>query len=425
MTSQKLLKRSKYGEGRPQRLSMFVWFVRFYLLASLGLLANILNFGFPAAEVLFEPIWAILYGASAVLFIRLIATSGLSTLGWTVTLFGLLPSISFLWSVLPNQSLVLGTGLTSNILFAIVLGSRMSWPGIILNARWAINAMLVWSLAAVLFGYQAALYLDGLNRTNYLGGEMLQGMFTHKNFLGVYSSIGLLLNLATLRGYRRILMVILSLYFVLSAGTSTGLIALVAGLTTFLFFIILRLRMLAGAIGSVSATALLVALFLAFAYYGEVLEMLGRDESLTGRTDLWQWAIQFFLQKPFFGWGYGGIFNSSGAGPSDIFFSGFYRAPHFHSGYLQILAELGIVGFLPTILLLTSLLYRSTKNSLSAPDYTATAVVSIMVSLALVFLGMNILLRYNDFTTVLLVALFISRAPKETQRDNIRENRQL
>ncbi|MFZ8379515.1 hypothetical protein ACO1LW_13610, partial [Staphylococcus aureus] len=40
----------------------------------------------------------------------------------------------------------------------------------------------------------------------------------------------------------------------------------------------------------------------------DVLDFLGRDVTLTGRTILWNWGIEVWAQRPILGWGYGAYF---------------------------------------------------------------------------------------------------------------------
>lgn len=73
-------------------------------------------------------------------------------------------------------------------------------------------------------------------------------------------------------------------------------------------------------------------------------------ETIGGRAELWDWSIRIFTANPLFGCGYGSYRSVSGA-----LFEG-------HNSYLQLLAELGIVGcaLLGSFIVIT--LFRALEN---------------------------------------------------------------
>jgi O-antigen ligase len=76
-----------------------------------------------------------------------------------------------------------------------------------------------------------------------------------------------------------------------------------------------------------------------------VTSTLGRDESFTGRTDIWRLVINAASRKPLLGYGYGAFYGlqSEKIGQTSS-----------HSGYLDVYLETGIVG----IVLLFSFLWE-------------------------------------------------------------------
>lgn len=69
-----------------------------------------------------------------------------------------------------------------------------------------------------------------------------------------------------------------------------------------------------------------------------VTSSMGRNATLTGRTDVWASLLPVFKQKPILGAGFGSFWTAG----SRVFFD----IPDAHSGYLDVLLELGIVGML-------------------------------------------------------------------------------
>jgi O-antigen ligase len=71
-----------------------------------------------------------------------------------------------------------------------------------------------------------------------------------------------------------------------------------------------------------------------------VLSILGRDESLTGRTDIWRLTIDIASSNPILGVGYGAFWGL----PSEI--SSKFGVKQAHNGYLGVYLETGIAGII-------------------------------------------------------------------------------
>jgi len=381
----------------------FLWLFRFYAAAAMGALAGIFNEGQTPRPDLFNLFWMGLYLASLP-YILADLVRGVSKRGWLV--YGLAAYIALapLWSELPLQSLKFATAIALNMLFAVSVAQRMSHAEFERQTTLVILALLAFSLVMVGLGVESSFYRDSLRRTTILRGEMVQGIFSHKNFLGVYAALGLVLCLASLRGLVRWAAAALCVWGVLASGAATGLAAMSVGLAVLGLISLGKTQRRRLVLYGPIIAALVIAAVAATTYRSEILAALGRDDNLTGRTDLWAWAIWFFEQKPLIGWGYGGIFAESGPGPSDIFFDGGYVAPHFHSGYLQVLAETGIVGFLATLAICLGALVNQARRG-------QAGLLAGLVLLLAVMPAINLLLRFNDLATILIVVAFAAKGP--------------
>jgi O-antigen ligase len=65
---------------------------------------------------------------------------------------------------------------------------------------------------------------------------------------------------------------------------------------------------------------------------------MGRDDSMSGRKDIWEDATRLINLKPIIGWSFDG--DRSARDHIDM------GVPHFHNGYLDIMVQGGLVGFL-------------------------------------------------------------------------------
>jgi len=70
------------------------------------------------------------------------------------------------------------------------------------------------------------------------------------------------------------------------------------------------------------------------------VSILGRDETLTGRTDIWEWVLADAWMKPIFGTGFGAYFATDNEFTRTF---GYYTA---HNGLLDVFVETGLVGII-------------------------------------------------------------------------------
>lgn len=110
--------------------------------------------------------------------------------------------------------------------------------------------------------------------------------------------------------------------------------------------------------GTMLGPKVLIALIVFIFIYGTVTPMigklslmdisstLGREETLTGRTDVWAQLFPVAMTRPILGFGYGGFWNTTTREVFDI--------TEAHNGYLGVILELGFVGLLLSSIFLLS-----------------------------------------------------------------------
>jgi exopolysaccharide production protein ExoQ len=103
-----------------------------------------------------------------------------------------------------------------------------------------------------------------------------------------------------------------------------------------------RSRKWAPAIFLIQATTVLSVL--AFVYFGSVTQMLGRDETLTGRTTIWAWVIRAWEIQPLTGYGWVATWDDRSYIQRFISSNVLGRVYHAHDSYLDVLVQLGWVG---------------------------------------------------------------------------------
>jgi O-antigen ligase len=79
----------------------------------------------------------------------------------------------------------------------------------------------------------------------------------------------------------------------------------------------------------------------------EILMMLGKNSSLSGRTDIWSMVWGKFLERPWLGYGYSAFWmGKDGAQSAGIWEALRWAVPHSHNGFLDILVQVGAVGLI-------------------------------------------------------------------------------
>lgn len=264
---------------------------------------------------------------------------------WPIQLIPAWCILSALWSNEPELSLRLGIQLGLTFVIAVVMASRLSPKTFV---RVALFAFGVAAIASLLFGHVRA---DG-------GGWT--GIFGSKNEFAFAMSVLMLLSLATLlrlRGAGTRLLALAGLVLggaLLALGQSAGAF-LSTGLAGLIGLGLVGLRHLPRAgravLFGISTLGLAALVLLAIehrtALMGAVLDVTGKDVTLTGRTDLWAEGLREIAAYPFLGQGFQAFWvlgnpvaEAMWAAYGITSKSGF----HFHNTWLSNAVEIGLVG---------------------------------------------------------------------------------
>lgn len=254
--------------------------------------------------------------------------------------------MSVLWSDYPALSLRHGLQLAVTVLFAIALAERLS------------PLMLLKILAICFFIACAVSLASGRARADDLG---FLGIYNSKNAMAAASSILLLIGMCLvvdrqLPGRWRTLGLTsagLGLVLLVKANSIGAAVATVA--VCLALVIILILNRLSGpqrlTVGTLAALAFAALALLSMAYIdviaGTFLQATGKDFSLTGRTDLWQIALDEIAARPLLGAGYQAVWVPGNPLAETLWRdfgvesrTGF----HFHNAYLSNAVEIGLIG---------------------------------------------------------------------------------
>jgi O-antigen ligase len=169
-----------------------------------------------------------------------------------------------------------------------------------------------------------------------------------------------------------------SLVAILLAQSATGVALIVSGAISYWYFLtLIRLRVNHSPLMFLGCTLLylLVCLFL-YSNFAVLLEMAGRDPSLTDRTLIWELLGPFIDGQFLKGYGFGAFWSSPDA---DGFITRWGYIGNAHSGYVETLLNGGVIQLTALALMFGEALlkqYRAVTANQTA-QFRASALVII------------------------------------------------
>jgi exopolysaccharide production protein ExoQ len=243
------------------------------------------------------------------------------------------------WSEDPMLSLRRTVALACTVALGFFLGMRFELKELLRIVAWTLAIAALASIAAgVLFPSFAIQYnLDGAWR----------GVFVQKNTMARVIGLAVMVFSYLLLESRRNRLLYLILLFLSVAliGLSRAVTAIIVSFLTVSQLLCLKLRLRPAQSIALSAFVLLLGLggtLFALGHTDAIFAFIGKDASLTGRTDVWRESFAAVLQRPLLGAGW------------DVFWMGpeadairdlvHWQTPHSHNAFLDLALNTGLVG---------------------------------------------------------------------------------
>ena len=245
--------------------------------------------------------------------------------------------LSTLWSVAPDltirRSLTFVGSMLLIIYFVEELGSdrlfRCIVQELVIIGVISVIMRVVWKQYSVMPGTHA-----------------LQGIYGQKNVFGAAMSVGILgaiyLYLRDIVKQRYYLWI--AVFFLFCDALSTSGSTIVQGI---IFFYIFSLYLLATRIRFgwiVGCLPLLGAALWAAISPDTLFGLLGKDTTLTGRTDLWPYVVEVIQERPWLGWGYRSFWQVDNLRAVELWYKVLWIVPEAHNGLLGVLVDVGYIG---------------------------------------------------------------------------------
>lgn len=257
----------------------------------------------------------------------------------------LLMTASFSWAIDPVWVI---TGIRGDLVpmlcFSLYLGSRFSIKELFQIILWALGISMLLSVVLVFVRPDLGKHLGGPHDGSW------RGVFDHKNTLSAYSvkaSAAFFISATHAKGDQIKMWLLFAGCFtaILLSTSVTGLVLSIVSIGVVIIYRNIRW------VGIRSVLITNVALFIAggmvaviLTAWNPIITGLGRDPTLTKRTLIWEFVINYKVpMSPIVGFGRG-MFWQNSALYGGIESAAHHIPGHSHSGFVDLLLDAGLIG---------------------------------------------------------------------------------
>lgn len=367
----------------------------------------------PESSIVLRLIWLPVYAITGIL---LIARPGatLVTLGRNRLILALvtLTLVSVIWSVSPDTTLRRSFALIMTTLFGLWLASRWSWRELILLFATLFSGLVV--LSTIM-----ALVFPSLGVDHAVHAGAWKGIWWQKNTLGAMMAWGTLSFCAAAMVDRKRAMLwagfaLWATALVLLSTSKTALLAWMIGPAGLVGIVLCRqgfgfATLMIFLLVTLSSTVGLILLIAPV----EALQALGRDATLTGRTDIWAVLVNQALEAPWTGFGYKAYWVAEDGPVFWVRKATGWDVPTAHNGWIELALAIGFPGVVAMAVLYVRTLARAFGGLFRGPH--AYWSIAFIVMIGIVSISESNLMQQNSLGWVLFVATSAKLAAGKNQ----------
>ena len=312
--------------------------------------------------------------------------------------------LSVIWSIDKAETFRRSIALIGTTAFGILLGLHYT------NKK-LINLFKISYLIIVVSSVLLAVFIP--NYGTHLHGEFIgfwRGTLSFKNQMGWAVAIFLILwsselNLKKVFEIPFAIGMFLGLLLLFNTHSSTGLIVFIAGL---LVLLIINAINRFNFFRPIFIIFFIILAFIGITYFNLIFEyilnLVGKDASLTGRTSIWLELMPTIKENSILGVGYSAFW------PNALqYFGSFWMSElnHAHNTYIELVVDLGFVGLLLCMSFLLSA-YKNLFQNMMNRQPGANTIFTLWTMIFIIGFSGKVVFVPNSGLWILMVAFFVS-----------------
>ncbi|MBK1968935.1 MULTISPECIES: O-antigen ligase family protein [Brevundimonas] len=316
----------------------------------------------------------------------------------------LLTAATYFWSIMPELTARRIPALAFTTLAGVALASRWSWRSLteIIAGTLAVLAILSFLVGAL---------LPQMGRMDEIFPGAWRGLWLEKNSMGnvMVKTTVFLLAAGVMAPERRKLwfgLAVVPVLLILLSTSKTALVVLVLSLASMGFVAVVKSGPLRAVVATWLAVVFVIGAGLLIAMETDTFfALLGKDATLTGRTEIWSGIMQQMAEHPWKGFGYGAVWDDpSFTGPKAwIGYQAHFMPADAHSGWLELYIALGLGGVILFALFLTQIWAQSLWAAYTSPG--GWLALPLIASFTVTMLTESIAMNWHELRWVIVVAL--------------------
>jgi len=141
-------------------------------------------------------------------------------------------------------------------------------------------------------------------------------------------------------------------------------------------------------------------------YSEEILDLMGKDPTLTGRTGVWEIAIERAMERPLLGYGYRAYWtpeNKKRLKPTEDWSD---SIGHAHNTYIDLMVELGFLGIVAFLFIFSILIFRMAQRLMEHRDVINIWSISCISFIMIRGTTESTILQHADINWIYFVYFF-------------------
>jgi exopolysaccharide production protein ExoQ len=150
-----------------------------------------------------------------------------------------------------------------------------------------------------------------------------------------------------------------------------------------------------------------------------LLGSIGKDPTLTGRTEMWPYIMEMIWKQPWLGYGYSAFWNDWDSPGAYVWYAARWTPPNSHNGFLDLWLDFGLVGLIIFVFGFLQTSLRGLKSIRVDKYWASFWGLLYLTYLMLGNLTESSLIARNDIFWLLYITISFSLAINSSKTDEM------